>query len=103
MTRGMRTQSPKRKQTSKRKTVMSSFSLKSNRPLDVFPMPSANPSLTKRIGGLCAALALAACVTGSLNAANVLFNPNLDQTSVSDQVNPTPTGWHTEANKTLFG
>jgi len=66
-------------------------------------MPSANPSLTKRIAGLCAALALAACVTGSVNAANVLFNPTLDQTSVSDQVNPTPTGWHTEANKTLFG
>jgi len=61
------------------------------------------PTMTKRILAPCAILALAAWSSTSANAANLLFNGTLDQTSVYDQVNATPSGWHTEANKSVSG
>lgn len=34
---------------------------------------------------------------------NLLTNPDLDATSISDQVLPTPTGWHISASRVLTG
>jgi len=82
---------------------MSSLSLKTDRTLNGFQTPMFNASVTKRLLALCVLVFLAAWTNGVSNAANLLFNGNLDQISVSDQVNATPNGWITEANKTLFG
>jgi hypothetical protein len=61
------------------------------------PAPS-KPSLT-----ISLLLALAAWATTSLQAENVLFNGNLDATSISSQNGPTPDGWIVDATKTISG
>ncbi|HLH54932.1 MAG TPA: immunoglobulin domain-containing protein [Verrucomicrobiae bacterium] len=55
----------------------------------------------RRIIGLLVALSTSA-LTFSSNA-NLLFNGNLDETSVSSQVNASPTGWIIDASKTVSG
>jgi len=61
------------------------------------------PTMTKRLLAFCAILVLAAWSNSPASAANLLFNGTLDQISVFDQVNATPTGWHTEANQSSSG
>ena len=52
---------------------------------------------------LLAALGLLAWGAGHANAANVLFNANLDQTGFTTQLNPCPIGWTVNATKTMSG
>src|SRR5690242_16131670 len=52
---------------------------------------------------LCGAFAALMLVVGSARAQNLLTNPDLDVTSVSTQVNPTPTGWNASASRTVSG
>ena len=55
----------------------------------------------KRPLALIAALALAAWASGPARAANVLFNPNLDQVGFTTQINPCPIGWVVYAAKSI--
>jgi hypothetical protein len=60
-------------------------------------------SLKKAPLALLAALGLMAWGPVNANAANVLFNPNLDQTGFTTQLNPCPIGWTVIATKTISG
>ena len=55
-----------------------------------------------RMLGALALCAAAAWGMASANA-NLLFNANLDDTSLSTQLNPSPTGWTIDASKTISG
>jgi hypothetical protein len=57
----------------------------------------------KRFLTLGAVLGLLVCGIGVANSANILVNPNLDETSISTQNNPTPNGWVVEGFKTISG
>jgi hypothetical protein len=59
--------------------------------------------LTKRLLTTVAALALGAWSVSVTQAANVLFNPNLDQVGFTTQINPCPLGWIVVANKSVSG
>ena len=60
-------------------------------------------SLTKRLRTWGCVLGLAALASGGANAANVLFNANLDQIGLTSQINPCPIGWDVIAFKTVSG
>jgi hypothetical protein len=59
--------------------------------------------LTKRLLTATAVVAVGAWLTSATQAANVLFNPNLDQVGFTTQVNPCPLGWIVTANKAVSG
>lgn len=59
--------------------------------------------LTKRLLTAVAVVGLGAWATSVTQAANVLFNPNLDETGFTTQVNPCPVGWVVTANKAVSG
>ena len=56
-----------------------------------------------RMLGIVGALSLAAWGTVSVNAQNVLLNPDLDQIGFTTQANPCPIGWVVNAFKTISG
>src|ERR1700753_958586 len=60
-------------------------------------------SLTKRILTAVAVGSIAVWSGSVARAANVLFNPNLDQVGDTTQVNPCPIGWVVTANKAVSG
>jgi hypothetical protein len=59
--------------------------------------------LLKRLLTLSAVVALVALSVSVTNAANILFNGDLDQIGVSYQVNPSPIGWVIDAYKNVSG
>ena len=61
-----------------------------------------NNSVAKRLFSLTLA-GLAALGVSNANADNLLFNGNLDLTSISSQINPSPTGWTIDAFKSVSG
>ncbi len=63
---------------------------------------SRNIGATRRLLVATALGGLLAWATAA-SAANVLFNPNLDQIDITTQVNPCPVGWIVDANKTISG
>lgn len=64
---------------------------------------STPAGLPERSSLICSSVLVAlALATGSASA-NLLFNGNLDQISISSQINPSPTGWIIDASKTKSG
>jgi hypothetical protein len=62
----------------------------------------ARSSLTKRLLALSVLAGLATLGTGVAHA-NLLFNGNLDEISISSQINASPTGWTIDGSKTISG
>src|SRR5690348_1486721 len=59
-------------------------------------------SLTRRLLVLNALVGLLTLGAAAAHA-NLLFNGNLDETSISTQINPSPTGWTIDGSKTISG
>ncbi len=63
----------------------------------------SNSTHVKRLVAVAACVGLLACGSGVANAANVLFNANLDDVGLNTQINPSPNGWVIDAVKALSG
>ncbi len=57
----------------------------------------------KRLLLLSALLGIATFGSQLSNGANILFNPNLDNIALADQINPTPVGWTVVGVRTFSG
>ena len=59
--------------------------------------------LPERSSLICGSVLVALALATGTAGANLLFNGNLDQISISSQINPSPTGWIIDASKTKSG
>ena len=86
-----------------RTTMKSTSAITKQLPSNQVRTAAFGGSLTKRLRTWGCVLGLAALAPAGANAANVLFNANLDQIGLTSQTLPCPIGWDVIAFKTISG